>query len=568
MREQRIDADTVIGFDYVNQYYYVTNKDYTTNRVVADYKEHPLEEAAIEIKKVLDIVAPDNQITVDDLITLATRIEQVTELFYTWDDTGSYIRTIQFNDYENYPFTIDCEKSVIYIMNTEIIFDLKQWAESRRRRIEAMQSFYYNTLGLNVSTEYFDTLYELLVSYYRGDTCINLIQPIGEDETEYIPTYSNQIAHTNYRGDSLTTYTCTFNPNGSYTPSIEPLGYITHIQDNTLTLTEPNLTIQPNDILAVTDTTYQIGTTQYSADGYYTVATISGSTISMTEYFPVPYSYEPPILEITAFKSYIHKISREDSSITLTNSTQLSNYLIGDTIRIENAVLNTGYEPITLSGTYTIASISASNHVIYTEETPATDYEPPTNTAYIYKPVQTAYIKEATGNTLTLASTPLYTLSPNTSICLNDNNSLQYSTISSTTSATQYTMSSTVSGTITATYGKLSTITPNTETLLNITESKYPTILPTGEFMLDNQQETIDYLKLINKGEETDPKKVRNIVPSNEPLQPDTNNIGNFNLIHKEVPTTYYTGLKKANNEDLNMQLKGLYSKEYPQQEA
>ena len=49
---------------------------------------------------------------------------------------------------QNIPICIDCEKSKLYIMNTEIIFDLTL-TEGRRNRLDIMQLYYRDTLGLD-----------------------------------------------------------------------------------------------------------------------------------------------------------------------------------------------------------------------------------------------------------------------------------------------------------------------------------------------------------------------------------------------------------------------------------
>ena len=71
MREIRIDEDTRIYYIYEEKLYYIENKGTATPRATAE-----------EAKKVLDIVAPFNPVTIDDLISLATVYETLTSLIH------------------------------------------------------------------------------------------------------------------------------------------------------------------------------------------------------------------------------------------------------------------------------------------------------------------------------------------------------------------------------------------------------------------------------------------------------------------------------------------------------
>ena len=123
MREIVIDTDTRIYYIYEDKSYYIENKNTTTLRT-----------DATEAKKVLDIVAPDNEVTVEDLIALATNPEYLTSLSFTYSDDGAYIATVQLNEFSKHPITLNAEKSKLYIMNTDYIFDLAL-KEGRRNRL-------------------------------------------------------------------------------------------------------------------------------------------------------------------------------------------------------------------------------------------------------------------------------------------------------------------------------------------------------------------------------------------------------------------------------------------------
>ena len=97
-----IDTDTSISYIFPDKVFQINNKDTSITRTTAE-----------NAKNVLDIVAPDNTYTPQDLIdALITPMETVNKLSYTWSTTGEYIQTIQFNDYSKYPLALD-RKSVV-----------------------------------------------------------------------------------------------------------------------------------------------------------------------------------------------------------------------------------------------------------------------------------------------------------------------------------------------------------------------------------------------------------------------------------------------------------------------
>ena len=140
-REIIIDGDTLAGYSFPLKEFYIENKGYTTYR-----------EDILVAKEVLDIVAPDNTVTIEDLQALKDNVEPLKTLKYTWDDTGAYIRTIQFNTYEKYPLTLDCTKKKLYIMNSNLIFDLII-NEGADYRVDYLFAYYLDNLGLYISRE-------------------------------------------------------------------------------------------------------------------------------------------------------------------------------------------------------------------------------------------------------------------------------------------------------------------------------------------------------------------------------------------------------------------------------
>ena len=479
MREIVIDTDTRVYYIFEDKKFYVENKDTTTYRLTA-----------IDTKAVLDIVAPSNTVTVDDLTSLATTYETLTSLSYTWSDDGSYMSTIQLNDFSKYPLTLDTGKGKLYIMNTELIFDLTT-NESGVQRVQYMQAFYHDKLGLNVEQADLTTLYNLLVSFYSPNP-YNVIQA-SEDKTLALK-YNNVIKYSNFNSKAPAVYTLTFNPNNKFTDTT--LAYILSLQDKVITLTDTVPTsIHVGDKLTITNAYTYVENYPYSANGEYTVTAIEGNTITVDENFPTPYVYTPPILNIVAYESLIEEVSREDNTITCDNQADLSSFLIGDKIIIKGTEIVTEYETLTVDGEYTISDISG--HVITVEEKPVTNYTYESGTQpYVYKRIANGEVESIASNVITLTANPQIPLTANTPICIiYPNSNVEYTKIVSvsdnvitvTDSMTEFT----------ANYGLINTAVPSTEVLITVTDTTKENVMPNTSFIVDNNAECTQYLNLL-----------------------------------------------------------------------
>ena len=485
MREIRIDEDTRIYYIYEEKLYYIENKGTATPRATAE-----------EAKKVLDIVAPSNPVTIDDLISLATVYETLTSLSYTWEDTGAYIKTIQLNDFSKHPICIDCEKSKLYIMNTEIIFDLTL-TEGRRNRLDIMQLYYRDTLGLDVTLQELTAIYSLLVQRYNP-TPYNVIATPTDTTTAL--KYNNTIQLSNYRGNSPAVYTITQNPNNKY--NYEVIAHIIQIQNNAILLsdTAPS-SLYVGQALNVYNTDTTIDTTTYTANGTYYIQEIQDNLILMTENLSAPYLYQPPTLFAVAYKAPILNVDRDDRSITLPDTSYATYYKVGDSIVVHGTVIPTEYENLTVDGTYTIQGID--NNIIYVNEFPTTNYTAPigaTVLPYVYKPIEACPINTITDtNIYTEADIPSYIqvsdevmVSYPTSI---DNPTLEYTTVTGIDTKT-LTISTPITK-ATANYGLLRQPVPYTETLISVTDSKNTNLFPIGDFMVDTTEQVNKYLSLL-----------------------------------------------------------------------
>ena len=550
MRIIPIDDDTCVKFDYEKKIYIIENKKTTTTRT-----------SAVNTKYVLDIVAPDNTITVEDLNNLATEIIEITDIYYTWEDTGSYIKTVQFDDYAQYPLTVDAERKKLYIMNSPVIFDLELNVEIRHR-LEQTRAFYLDTLGLNINLRELRALYCTLTNYVYNEhdlvhpytytpNCYNVIEEVGtEEDNTYSLIYSDTLKLHDYLHRAKADYTCTLNPNKQYTKT--KLADILRIEGNAITLS----TTVPTEIhvgskITLTNTATTVDTTTYSADGTYTVKDTEANIIYTTENLPSNFAVEFPILNIVAYANPIQEISREKQCITLTNPA--TDFLVGDKIIVRGATVTTEYETLQLDGIYSIIGIEYNK--VYVEELPLTNYTPTEPyTAYTYKPIPILSITSITNNILTVAEDIPTTLTVGTAVVetKQDDNmtDLQYATVTGIDQSSHTVVLDTAWEDNVQHPGVLNKPIPYPNVLTEVADSKNTEVLPNGDFMLDDQEQAIDYLKLLLPEQ---------ILPNYENL----NNLGNFDNCGKAVSEYYIIHVEDI---ELTMTCLGLYSKNYKEQ--
>ena len=524
MREIVIDTDTRVYYIFEEKKFYVENKDTATYRFTAT-----------DTKNVLDIVAPSNTVTINDLENLATTYETLTSLSYTWSDDGSYIATIQLNDFTKYPLTLDTEKGKLYIMNTELIFDLTT-NESGVQRVQYMQAFYHDRVGLNVEEADLTTLYNLLVSFYSPNP-YNVIQ--ANEDSSLALKYNNVIKYSNFNDKAQAVYTLTFNPNEKFTDTT--IAYILSLRDKVITLTDTVPTsVHIGDVLTITNAVTYVENYPYPANGDYTVTAIEGNTITVNENFPTPYVYTPPMLNVVAYKSNIESISRENNQITCVNTADLSHFLIGDKIIVRGTSIITEYETLTVDGEYTIADIQG--HKITVEEKPATDYTYSSGThPYAYKRIANGEVYSIASNKITLTNTPEITPTANMPICVvYPNNEVQYTTVSSFSDNVITTTASITA--FTANYGLLNKAIPSTEVLITVEDTEKENVMPNTSFIVDDNAECTQYLTLLSTL--TAPTEVM------------------YNKVNGYVDTTY-TISTTTTMAVTSMDLLGLYSEVY-----
>lgn len=488
-----VDKDTYIGYNFLIKQFFVVNKNTTTYR-----------DTSTEIKKVLDIVAPDNVVSVNFLDEYANQLETLDHLYYTLYDTGSHISTIQFNSYDEYPLTLDAEKQKLYIMNTNIIFDLTL-NEARASRINIIQSYYKEHLGLSLTSTELTAVYNTLINTY-----IPHVYNVVDDTTDITtsPVYfSNTFAVSNFTNKGKSTYQAELNPNQLY--NFPTIAYIVNANSSTnaitLSSTVPN-TLFTGSTIVVENATTVLDTYTYSADGTYTIASIDTDTniIYTKEALSGSYTYNYPILYSISTSVSITDIDRYTSTVTLAEPTP-DTIQTGDIVYIEGTQQSVEGETVTADGEYIVGNVQENSITLQSLPNASYTYTEgtyPTLTKRIpignIQSIASPSIDTPNIYTITLTSTPEQTLTVNSKVVISYNNSYTYYSINS---IEENVITCTyMSGTLTeytVNYPLLQVPEPYEEILVSVTSSTNEKILPVGEFMVDNFNQCKEYLGLL-----------------------------------------------------------------------
>lgn len=556
-----IEGGFRVGFNYLKQQFYITYKGKTVYSTEAK-----------EIYTVADVMGITTEITLQDIEDLAKDFEVLEKLSYTLQDNGAYIHTIQLNDFSNYPLTIDCEKQKLYIMNSNIIFDLTVDESVAKVRVPILRAYYKDTLGLQVSQHDMEALYNLLISYYKP-TCYNQVEL---NENTLKAYYNNIFVCSNYDNTAIVVYNCTGNPNNTVVAieDMPALANITSIDTNANAVYITDIT--PEDIkegskVYIHGINVDISGVNYSADGTYTVQNVLIDSqeqiqgIITAETLPISYKFPYVTCYVESAECNILEMHREQDTITVSGDIQ--QLLVGDKVIVRNAVVTGEFETIDLSGEYTIQSIKAgeeaNTYIIQVEEEILTDYIHTTTQATLVKGVSVGDVSLATNivssgteesHKITLInlqeveeSTIISKLKQGNLLYLSDNTSKVYivdtvleNTIHVTEEVQEYNVQEV--------YPKLKFPKPSPEVLINVTsiDESVENVLPVGEFIVDTFEEVQDYLH-----------RVAYTVKPSKAIK---------NNMYKEVPSSMSIGKILDNTEINTMEFKGLYSQIYKEE--
>lgn len=326
-------------------------------------------------------------------------IPEEVKMYYTLEDNGSYVRTVQFNDWADYPMEVDCEKGNLFIRNTNILYSLNVDADDEDR-MEHIFSFYVNTLGLYPNTrEYNDKnnrlnyirgAYYLLANQYRKPHFYNQI--VKESNTGKL-VYTNIFNMANF--NNLSPVNC----NGERDPfNEEPIPQlIGNIKDinseagiieytpNDETLEKPyyqNLRI--NNKIQIKKSDYMENGVTYSSNGVYTIDNLDleNHLISVTE--PLGADWHTPSCYKWISEFSISQTIRDGNRIVLTENVP-DNIIAGDTIFVTGSTINVDGQNISCDGKYTV--LYTDTKTIGVDEEIPYDISPDINNAKIHKEI-------------------------------------------------------------------------------------------------------------------------------------------------------------------------------------
>lgn len=197
--EIQADANTSVGYNFLTKEYFVKNLGTTTTLFTAS-----------DAKQILNIASPFNNVSETDIEKLSVTYEPLTKIYYAWEDTGSYIKAIYFNDYKNHAIVYN--EPFIYIKSSNEMWDISSSVSKDTIRDFFWSYFTYN-LGMDIPMNIMDTI----INYY-----VKLQQPyaynniIPREKPEDTLMYNNTITLNNHNKTSRGEYNAVKNPDDVY----------------------------------------------------------------------------------------------------------------------------------------------------------------------------------------------------------------------------------------------------------------------------------------------------------------------------------------------------------------
>ena len=205
--EIKADSNTYVGYNHITSEFYVKNLDTKTAA-----------KTATDAKLVLDITAPGNKVSLESIAELEHRLEPITSISYTLEDTGRYIKTIYFNEYKS--LSIQYDEPSLYIQGSNEMWDMSSTLSQDSVSLFMWQYFVYY-VGLDMPRK----LMNAIIAYYKDiqkPYVYNIITPLTDEEKDAGKslTYSNQFTMNNADHTSRGEYTGTKNPDNLYTLNV------------------------------------------------------------------------------------------------------------------------------------------------------------------------------------------------------------------------------------------------------------------------------------------------------------------------------------------------------------
>ena len=205
--EIKADSNTYVGYNHITSEFYVKNLDTKTAA-----------KTATDAKLVLDITALGNKVSLESIAELEHRLEPITSISYTLEDTGRYIKTIYFNEYKS--LSIQYDEPSLYIQGSNEMWDMSSTLSQDSVSLFMWQYFVYY-VGLNMPRK----LMNAIIAYYKEiqkPYVYNIVTPLTDEEKDAGKslTYSNQFTMNNADHTSKGEYTGTKNPDNLYTLNV------------------------------------------------------------------------------------------------------------------------------------------------------------------------------------------------------------------------------------------------------------------------------------------------------------------------------------------------------------
>ena len=479
--------DTFVGYNYKNSEFFIENKGTRTTRKTAEEVE--------AILKVLCNFEEGKYPTADDLTTeLVEQAELLQEVTYTYSNTDAYIKTLQFNEHAENPLTLDLPSHTLYVMNSDLIFDLSL-NESISYRLPVLIQYYEHTLGLTIGLHQMEAIYNFIISYYNPYVQLQ-IQP--RESTAETLWYTTTFKLLNYNKLSPIELTCTFNPYDRYELPTTKLADIKTINQNTNTIHLTSAippSLQVEDIITIDNSDVQIENVPYSDNGTYTITGLDkeANIIQVKEQFAVAFEVERKELYKVQSKEQISNISRQAFTITLTNSIP-NTYTVGDIITVIGTQTTEDGENVSADGDYIIAKLDNLTNTITVSQQIPIDFTG--STAYVYKKLPLGLITSIDAEAITLDTEPKYSLTSTDYVQVQDDTALyKVSTVTPVSGSENYviTLTNPYPLPYSVPYAQLYEPKPQTWVNVEVTSSTN-TNIPVGSFMVDNLEQCTEYM--------------------------------------------------------------------------
>lgn len=205
--EIKADSNTYVGYNHITSEFYIKNLDTKTAA-----------KTATDAKLILDITAPGNKVSLESIAQLEHRLEPITSISYSLEDTGRYIKTIYFNEYKS--LSIQYDEPSLYIQGSNEMWDMSSTLSQDSVSLFMWQYFVYY-VGLNMPRK----LMNAIIAYYKEiqkPYVYNTITPLTDEEKDAGKPlkYSNQFTMNNADHTSKGEYTGTKNPDNIYTLNV------------------------------------------------------------------------------------------------------------------------------------------------------------------------------------------------------------------------------------------------------------------------------------------------------------------------------------------------------------